>query len=427
MNGMRDEQLVDAFVEAAQLGLGSISQAQLDDGWERLERAAAPQPRRAPRARSWRLGLVSAAACAALALSAWVFLAPRAPVPLRYEIEGTATSSGNRVSSVPGQSARLRFSDESSVALGPSTKLDVNAMGADGARIVLVDGTVDVYVKHRARTSWRFAAGPFEVEVKGTAFVLGFEAGSGRLRLHMASGLVEVLAPSERKLAVAAGESLELYASPPVVEPPALPAPPARARTDEPDQPSADDVGAALVPARTEAPRAPARRPLPPSERPAPVANPIAWSGLVAKGDFAGVVADAERRGLDQAVAQASAAELASLADAARYTKRPQLAQKVLLSLRARFAGSEPARDAPFFLGRLAETTSGQTETALAWYDTYLRESPRGLYAAETLGREMTLLSSSAPERARTVARTYLERFPRGSQAGLARSLLESE
>jgi hypothetical protein len=153
----------------------------------------------------------------------------------------------------------------------------------------------------------------------------------------------------------------------------------------------------------------------------------VAWSGRVAKGDFAGVVADAERRGLDTAVAEASAAELAALADAARYTKRPQLALKVLLALRARFAGSDPAKDAAFFLGRLAETAPGRPASALDWYDTYLRESPGGLYASETLGREMTLLADSAPARARKVARAYLERFPQGPQAGLARSLLEAE
>jgi hypothetical protein len=429
MKSAHDERLVDTFVEAAQLGLGSISQTQLDDGWDRLERATtAPPPRRAV-ARRWRLGLATAGALTALALTAWAVLVPRRPaLPLRYVIEGVASSSGSQVSSLPGQPARLRFSDDSSVTLGPSTRLDVGAMGADGARIVLVDGTVDVYVKERARTSWRFAAGPFEVRVKGTAFGLTFEAGTGRLNLRMTSGLVEVLVPPDRSVAVAAGESLELDGSSDATEPPAVPAPPSKARADQPAEPHADGVTEpAPLPARNQPPRAAVRRPPPPSERPEPAAAPIAWSGLLAQGDFAGVVADAERRGLDAAVAQASAAELASLADAARYTKRPQLAQKVLLSLRARFPGSDPARDASFFLGRLAETASGNAEGALAWYDTYLREAPRGLYAAETLGREMTLLSASSPPRARRIARTYLERFPHGPQAGLARSLLESE
>ncbi len=148
---------------------------------------------------------------------------------------------------------------------------------------------------------------------------------------------------------------------------------------------------------------------------------------MLARGSFAAVVAEAERRGLDAVLAQAPAADLAALADSARYTRRHDLAQKALLTLRARFAGTEPATDAAFFLGRLAEASSGQPDAALAWYDRYLREAPRGLYASETLAREMTLLARGAPERARTVARAYLERFPEGPQAKLARSLLEAE
>ena len=126
-------------------------------------------------------------------------------------------------------------------------------------------------------------------------------------------------------------------------------------------------------------------------------------------------------------IAQATAAELASLADSARYTKRHDLARQVLLAIRARFAGSEHARDASFFLGRLAEASTSRPDAALTWYDTYLGEASHGLYASEALGREMTLLARSAPERARKVARSYLERFPRGPQAELARSLLESD
>jgi hypothetical protein len=72
-------------------------------------------------------------------------------------------------------------------------------------------------------------------------------------------------------------------------------------------------------------------------------------------------------------------------------------------------------------------TVLAQPAGDLAWYDTYLREAPRGLYASETLGREMTLLAHSAPERARKTARAYLERFPHGPQTDLARSLLESD
>jgi TolA-binding protein len=154
---------------------------------------------------------------------------------------------------------------------------------------------------------------------------------------------------------------------------------------------------------------------------------PVAWSKLLAKGDFASVITEAERRGIGATIAQSSAADLSSLADAARYTKRYDLARQVLLTMRSRFAGAEHARDASFFLGRLAEAVPDRSESALGWYETYLREAPRGLYASEALGREMALLAQHSPERARKVAGQYLARFPQGPQAELARSLLESE
>jgi hypothetical protein len=141
------------------------------------------------------------------------------------------------------------------------------------------------------------------------------------------------------------------------------------------------------------------------------------------QGQFAQVVADAERRGIDQVIAEARPADMAALADAARYTNRDSLSRRVLLAMRSRFAATESAHDASFFLGRLAETTSG-TEPALAWYETYLREAPRGLYAKEAMGREMRLRMTGPSERARQIARQYLERFPQGSEAELARALV---
>ena len=427
MIGASDEQLVRALVEKAQRGMGLISQEQLDEGWERFQ-SPAPRARdlsaRRPVVRTWLAGFATASVLAALAVMVYQAIpTPQRPA-LRYVVQGTAATSGNLLTSLPGQPARLQFSDDSRVDLEAATKINVDAMDVLGARVVLLDGAVDVYVKHRANTSWVFAAGPFRVKVKGTAFRLGFAADRGYLTLHMTSGLVEVLAPSDRTIVVGAGESLELYASPPRqaegAPPVAQPAP----------VPAAGEVVPDVGPpgGKIETPRLAGRRPPHASERGEPVADPgpIAWSELLASGNFSGVVADAERRGLSTVIAQSTAAELASLADSARYTKRHALAHQVLLAIRARFVGSEHARDASFFLGRLAEASSSQPGAALAWYDTYLGEAPRGLYASEALGREMTLLARSAPESARKVARSYLERFPHGSQAELARSLLES-
>jgi hypothetical protein len=429
-----DDRLVDALVERARQGVGLISQEQLDDGWEQLQApltaAPLPAPRRPP-ARAWLLGFATASTLACIALLGYRLLPPAAAPALRYIVEGAAQSSGTAIAAAPGQQASLRFSDDSRVVLASATKLAVTSTDARGASLVLVDGSIEVEVKHRPSTSWQFMAGPFRVKVRGTAFRLGFAAERGYFTLHMTNGLVEVFAPTDRTIAVGAGESLELFAAPPTaptaaatVSQPAAAAPVAPER-----EPDSTLPGTAPAGGKGEAARLPARKGnTHSSDRGETGANlaPLAWSELVASGRFSAVVADAEQRGLGVIIARASAAELSSLADAARYTKRSDLARQVLLAVRARFAGSEHARDASFFLGRLAESTTRQSEAALGWYDTYLGEAPRGIYASEALGREMTLLARSAPARARAIANTYLERFPRGPQADLARSLLES-
>jgi ferric-dicitrate binding protein FerR (iron transport regulator) len=429
------ERAVDRFVDLAERGLGRLSQAQLDRGWQRIQNpppipAAGPGrvPERGIKVRAWLAGFATASAVAALALVFYRALPARPEPALRYALEGLASSQGNVITSPAGGPSRLRFSDESRIDLGPSTNLIVEALDARGAQIGLADGALDVHVRPRANASWRFVAGPFRVNVKGTVFHLAFAADRGRLTLQMKSGLVEVLAPPNRTIAVGKGESLELFAEPaqseaPMANPPVAPPVVDDVQDDVQVEASVPSGGKSL-PANPRGVAEPVRhRMTVPASEPAPVA----WSKLLAKGDFAGVITDAERLGIGATVAQASAADLSALADAARYTKRNDLARQVLLAIRSRFAGADHARDASFFLGRLAEAVPDRSESALGWYETYLREAPRGLYASEALGREMALLAPSAPPRARKVAGQYLARFPQGPQAELARSLLESE
>jgi TolA-binding protein len=100
------------------------------------------------------------------------------------------------------------------------------------------------------------------------------------------------------------------------------------------------------------------------------------------------------------------------------------LARAALLAERRRFPGSPRALDATFLLGRVEESGERGTTRAIAWYDEYLSRAPTGAYAAEALGRKMTLTSESGgTEEARPIAEEYLRRFPKGSYAGSARAL----
>jgi ferric-dicitrate binding protein FerR (iron transport regulator) len=456
MIGPERARMVENFAALADLKLGHISGEQLDEGWQRLQkplldglptRPRAPVSQRSPRVRAWRArpawpawqawqawiaGFATASVVAALAFVAYRARSAGSEPALGYVLEGSATSHGGAITSLSDGASVLRFSDQSRIDLGPSTNVTVEAVDARGARIGLVDGALDVYVEPRPNASWRFVAGPFRVNVKGTRFHLAFAADRGRLTLQMKSGLVEVLAPPDRTIAVGSNESLELFAEPGQAEvppPPSAPLPvaPPVAAGLHPESAPSGGARSPLASPRGVASGEPARHRLAIAAGEPGEPSPVPWPKLLVKGDFAAVIADAERRGIGNTLAQANAVDLSSLADAARYTKRYDLARQVLLAMRERFVGADHARDASFFLGRLAEAVSDRFETALGWYETYLREAPRGPYASEALGREMALLARNAPERARRAAGQYLARFPHGPQADLARSLLEAE
>ena len=434
MRDRRDEPLVNAFVERAERELGAITQEQLDDGWQRLRpaksagaRASSVRQGRRLRALPWLAGFAAAGAVVLCAILGYRALSAQ---PLHYTVEGLVTRRGDAIEASSHAVSRLLFSDESRIVLEASTRLTVDGLDARGARIGLLEGTIDVFVKTRANGSWLFSAGPFLVRVKGTSFRLAFAAALGRLGLQMTSGQVEVFAPPGRTVVVGAGEAIDLFATPPSS---AGTAAPMAATPAHEDTTSAPETRPAPTRPRTAAdsPRWRAVA-LPAGESASPrVANAaasptepsLAWTHWLSQGKFAQVVADAERRGIDQVIARARPADMAALADAARYIKRYSLSRQVLLAMRSRFTATESANDASFFLGRLAEATSG-AEPALAWYDTYLRDAPRGLYAKEAMGREMRLRAAGPPERTRRIARQYLERFPQGPEADLARALV---
>ena len=177
--------------------------------------------------------------------------------------------------------------------------------------------------------------------------------------------------------------------------------------------------------ALAEAPSSSSPSSSPASSRPVPAS----WSRRVAAGDFAGVLDEAERYGIEACARDCPVESLAALADAARYLGKGDLARRVLLVERQRFPGSSPARAAAFLLARLADE-GGQgaraARAAIDWYDHYLTESPDGVYAEEALGRKM-LAIEKVPDHAgaRRVAAEYVRRFPTGGYLPQAAALMK--
>jgi TolA-binding protein len=422
MMNARDAEIIEQVASVAKQGLGQMTEAELNQGWQRLAIRLAQghhlEPPMSLRPRfPWGRWAMAGAVAVVLVIVAYRVPLQPSDTPLHCIVEGATVGPAETITAT--SPASVLFSDESRLGIEPPAKIRLLGTDAHGAQVAIADGSIDVFVRPRKNSTWRFDAGPFSILVKGTAFRIGFEAAKGRLDLHVKTGVVDVRGPREdRVLTLRGGESLELFANPPREAPSAAPA---QVTTTQPVPTPEETPQASRIATKHAAHGGPGRLAMHEV-----VSRSVPWSDLIAKGDFSAIVQDAERRGLDVTLARGSALDLITLADAARYTRKYETARQALLALRARFAGSDRAKEAAFFLGRLSEVGPASSDAALTWYDTYLAEAGRGPYASEALGRKLTLLARTDRELARKAARTYLQRFPQGNQTELARSIVES-
>jgi TolA-binding protein len=314
-----------------------------------------------------------------------------------------------RASSAAGPT--VRFSDGTRVAFLPGAKGRLSSVDEHGARLEL-SGKIDVAVVPGSESRWFFEAGPFVIQVTGTTFDAEWREAEQRLEVALRTGAVQVIAPLlDGPLSLRAGQHLVISGREREVS--------IRELGSTRAVPQAVQASQETRPAASSAP----------SNEPAPKNAPSAsltnWTSELAAGHFTTILDEAEQRGIEEVLATASGDDLAALADAARYTRRDDLARRALGAQRRRFPQSKRATDAAFLLGRLEE--AGQRpELALGWYDQCLREAPRGPYAAEALGRKMTVVQRlQGAAAARPIAEEYLRRFERGTYAAAARALIQ--
>ncbi len=343
--------------------------------------------------------------------------------PLTYEVYGGQRFSSNYVGAHASAPARVMFSDGTEIDARPGSRLRIDDTNSKGARVLLERGTVASRVKHRDRSRWVFAAGPFDVRVIGTKFDLDWDPVGQVVSVTLHEGAVEVLSPvGQSHCVVRAGQRFR--ASIPdgsmtlenIDDRIASDSHAARSGDARPLVTRADPAASAPTPAP-----AVSKRKLDPKRVALP--KPSAWSSLVRRGEFQTVVDAALAGDLAAMLASCTAAEARALADAARYTDRGALAERALLAIRERFPESRHANAAGFLLGRTHET-GGRPEQADRWYREYLDEAPRGEYAADALaGRMRALVAAGDTEDARPIAREYLERYPQGVHLRMARRL----
>lgn len=399
------EDVVKCMVDVARRAGGEASRRD-EARFEQLEARLAMQGFSHQGARGAWMGGLAAAACLVVALGGYWLYTPA----LTYSVVGGAIVGDSVIGS---ENTKIRFSDGSEVALGRGSKASIEELTADGGRVSLEQGQVNVAIVKKPDTRWFVEAGPYTVRVTGTAFDVRWSEADRSFELHLHHGSVVVTGPQiGNGFTLRPGQKLLGRAE-------------GRVTVEGPRPASTTVSGANAAPAGS-APLAAADRadaaPSQPDARRGEANNSHTWARQVALGKFQAVIDEARRRGFDQTLATASIEDLAALADAARYASKTDLARRALLAERQRFPRSNSAREAAFFLGRLAEERG---QGALEWYDRYLAESPRGPYASQALGRRMMIYyRQRGPETTLPFAREYLERFPSGPYASAARKIV---
>jgi ferric-dicitrate binding protein FerR (iron transport regulator) len=154
-------------------------------GKDRFLVAIAARPRR--KTRAFAVGMAAVVAVAA-AVALWL---GRKPAVLEYQVTGPLTTQGEWLGVLPDKgTAELRFSEGTEIELGPGSKGRVAEVTPEGASIVLGAGRLHARVVRRAKSRWVVAAGPYSIEVTGTAFDVGWTDKGERLEVRLHDGSV---------------------------------------------------------------------------------------------------------------------------------------------------------------------------------------------------------------------------------------------
>jgi hypothetical protein len=439
----RLDELGDAVaeVDARTAKPGTLAKARRRFLSYETRRSAAPHRRLA-------LTVVAAVCCACVLLIAHVGLNRRATTTFVVGPSAAIGTVGEWVAAEGSEPLAMRFSDGSALSLEPGTRMRVTETTADGAVVLVEQGTVHAEIKHAGpSTAWRLRAGPFAVQVTGTRFAAAWEPSTETLDLLVDEGSVVVNGPllgpertvaaGERLLVSVRAQRMELSKgiAPPGGSASADPATPhgspasggsrpsspgetsagTRAAASPGTQPSgAGGAGVASEPAATSATGGA-------SAASAAAGSGPSWRELSAARKYREAWRELEKQGVDPLIESASSGELLALADTARFVGEAARAQQALLALRRRFGAKGYSA---FLLGRISADQLSSPGQGVQWFETYLQEEPNGALAEQALGRILDIQRHGSPAAARQAAERYLARFPSGAYAAMARSLI---
>jgi TolA-binding protein len=413
------------LIEQARTSLGHMTSEQCLLGEQVI---AGRWSQRSAGAWRWRTNALWVAAILPVLILAAVLLRHAyVPQAISYRIENGFASEERHIRPSGASLPIVRFSDGTELRLSEGTQARIRFVTDRGAALAVDRGRLRAEVVSSSKSEWRFDAGPFAVRVTGTAFELEWQPERDQFDLRLEHGSVSVTAPvANEPIPVRAGQWLTIHPRSNEVLIRDLTTNPPVASVPVPDSPSDQDQ---TVPAsaNTEISTSPGASTESHSHPANSVETPRNWVTDLAQGKLDAIVRDAQARGLEDCLAKASSEDLSALADAARYSRQNDIAQKALLAQRRRYPGSRKATEASFLLGKLAEA-SHNDPAAIGFFDTYLADAPSGTYAAEALGRKMAIVQhASGSASARAIAENYLTKYPQGTYASAARAILHNQ
>jgi hypothetical protein len=372
-----------------------------EDGGARRRAVLRAAARRAPH--RWRRPALGAAVALASVLAGVLALRTlrgpsEAAGELAYWADGVALPIGAELRAEPTTPMPLRFADGSTMELRGGTQARVRRAVRGQVEVALEDGALSAHVHHAEATHWTFVAGQYAITVTGTVLTVNWSRVDRALAVTVDEGSVVVVGPGlgdGRR--VNAGAHLAASESAPSDEPAAESAPPPPSRKVPVVKSKATSRGES-------------------------------WQDLAAQGSYAEALDAARAGGLAGILAHGTAADLALLADTARYTRAAPEARTALRGLAKRFPRSDQAQLVPFLLARLAAEIDGKPEEAARLFALYVSHQPHGDLVEEARGRLIEEWQRAGDRaRAQAAARDYLEHHPNGPHARLAQSVLQGE
>ncbi len=354
-----------------------------------------------PRKRSY--GLVFAVGAPSLAVALVLAFVWRA-TPVGFEVEGQPGNEGQEIAAA-SRSVPLQFADGSVLNLAAGSNLRIDKASRKAVVVRLGTGHLDAAVTHGTALRWRFDANRYSVHIVGTKFALTSE-GDG-IGVDVTEGAIRISVPGVREdVRVVAGQhfsgrdgkySVEAQVK---EEPPAPP-------PEEPAPPPAKIVEKIVE-------SQPAKQP-PRNDN---------WRKQLAHGQYDGAIATVKRLGLAEVTSSATANELTDLADAARLARDAETAKHVFESLTQRFPKSRETKRVPFLLGRVVMELEQNPKGAAKHFAAYIAGDPQGELVEEAYGRQMEAWRAAGDTvKAKETAVRYLERYPEGTYAALARAI----